>query len=45
MNTYFFMDSTSSKPGFSLSENVVVENIDRFIKTKVDLLLRLSHHK
>ncbi len=34
MNTLLLtMDSTSiEKPGFSLSENVVVENIDRFIK-------------
>lgn len=35
------MDSTSiEKPGFSLSENVVVENIDRFIKeTKSRLII------
>lgn len=42
MNTLLLtMDSTSiEKPGFSLSENVVVENIDRFIKeTKSRLII------
>jgi len=42
MNTLLLtMDSTSiEKPGFSLSENVVVENIDRFIKdTKSRLVI------
>ncbi|KND48162.1 MAG: ribonuclease J [Parcubacteria bacterium C7867-006] len=42
MNTLLLtMDSTSiEKPGFSLSENVVVENIDKFIKeTKSRLII------
>jgi len=40
-NLLLTMDSTSiEKPGFSLSENVVVENIDRFIKdTKSRLVI------